>query len=230
MKSAADLVVGETYYLGTAGEAFNSKSNEKIAVCTLALYCDEYLKYAVADDEIGVREMVQKGKIIGADQCSKIKILQVSKIPFKSTEIVEIRFLDGNLKDKKGWVFKQHIVVLYDQLKEEMFAKEAKEKADKEEKARVAADRLRKEKEAAEKAERLKAYREQQESIQRVKNEQKQAENEIKAAELLKYAKRWLSEGEKDLAKRRLEEILKNFPDSKVAPEAKKLKEKIEGK
>lgn len=230
MRNAQELVVGAEYYVGISGESFNSTSAKKIAVCRLALFCEEYLKYVVADDEVGIREMVQGGKINGADHCSKIKILQESKIPFKDNVIVEVRFLDGNLKDKKGWVFKPHIVLPVDLTKEEMLAKEAQERADKEAKKKADADKLQKEKEKAEKAERMKVEREQQESIERVKNELKQAEDEVKAADLLKYAKRWLSQGDKDVAKRRLDEILKRFPNSKVAPEAKKLKEKLEGK
>jgi hypothetical protein len=51
--------------------------------------------------------------------------------------------------------------------------------------------------------------------------------DEDRAAELLKAAKRWLSEGDKELALRRLDELLKRFPKSAVAEEAKELREKV---
>lgn len=50
-------------------------------------------------------------------------------------------------------------------------------------------------------------------------------EYEDKANELLKHAKRWLAEGDKELAKKRLQDLLKRFPNSKASPEAKKLME-----
>jgi hypothetical protein len=58
-----------------------------------------------------------------------------------------------------------------------------------------------------------------------VKNEKDKVEYEVKAAELLKHAKRWQSEGNKEIAVQRLEELLRRFPKSKVAGEAKKMLE-----
>lgn len=54
------------------------------------------------------------------------------------------------------------------------------------------------------------------------------AKDEDRAAELLKAAKRWLSEGDKELALRRLDELLKRFPKSKVAAEARKMRGELE--
>jgi len=45
-----------------------------------------------------------------------------------------------------------------------------------------------------------------------------------RAADLLKTAKRWIAADDKELAQRSLDELLKRFPDSAVADEAKKLK------
>lgn len=54
--------------------------------------------------------------------------------------------------------------------------------------------------------------------------ERAEAKAEETAADLLKSAKRWLDEANnKELARERLQDLLKRFPKSKVAPEAEKM-------
>lgn len=220
MRLVPDIKVGEEYYAGTAGNPLDFKSDSRIGVCAIALFCDEYMKYSTANDDKGIQEMAQGKRLFGADHNSKIKILQVSKIPFKEVVIVEVRFLSGNQKDKKGWLFKQDIVEPFDAVKEQ------KEKADKE--ARIKEDRDKAEiAERQQKADRIKAEEEKKKQAKAEAQTKAAAKDEERAADLLKAAKRWLSEGDKELALRRVDELLKRFPASKAAPEAKKLKEQI---
>jgi hypothetical protein len=50
------------------------------------------------------------------------------------------------------------------------------------------------------------------------------AEDEAKASELLKAANRWLARGNKDLARERVQELIRRFPNSNAAKEAKDMK------
>jgi hypothetical protein len=213
LRKPHNIKVGDEFYLGTEGKYLDVKyENQDVAIIAIALFCDEYVKYVVAGDGTGIKEMIRGNRLFTTAHGTKAKILQLSKIPFKNIEIFEVRLLDGEMKDKKGYVFSHDIFEPVDLELAEKRKVQAQKELDQE---REAQEKLTaKNREQAEKRKSMEA---------KAKADKKLAEDEAKAAELLKHAKRWLAEGDKELAKKRLDDLLKRFPTSQAAPEAKKL-------
>jgi len=178
----------------------DDKKEVQILVCKHeSVLENKWLKSVLAGDKEGLKEIIQdKDGFMVKGPC-RVRVLQSGKAIFKPVYIAEIRILDGE-KEHIGKTGWVPIVYLCRQLPKEITVERPFTKEEIEGKKK------------AEDAMKLKA----------------KADYESKAAELLKHAKRWLDEGNKELAITRLKDLLKRFPESNSVAEAKKLLEALE--
>jgi transposase-like protein len=194
----------------------------------------------VAQDQLGIAEMLFDGRVMSVEVGTLVKVIDLGLFT------TEIRILEGKHAGRSGFLPSEFVVSK--NLREELRKKidtHKKELADSiaqldkiEETERLEKQKRQLEKEReiakAKEEQRLKELELREKEImdkilaeEKAKNKLKE-ENESKAHELLKHAKRWLNEEQnKEIAIRRLEELLRRFPDSSVAEEAKKMHNEI---
>lgn len=190
--------VGQTLSLAKDNTDIADEVESTHLVSKLMIFLEDYIKFSNANDQTGIKDMLLKGHAFVVKGPCKIKILDVKKHPISGFHFVEIRVLEGS----KEQLDKTGWVVKGMICEHNTTKVTVKRPLTEREKSLKASNAD---------AAKLKAA----------------SEAEEKAADLLKHAKRWLAEGEKDLARQRLTELLRRFPDSKVAPEAKKLQGEI---
>lgn len=164
------------------------------------------IELAAAMDKQGILQMILRGKVFMVKGGTQARVLQTG---FRT---YEIRVTEGP-QDGKGGIVSREFVHAHDPVAE-------KAREDRERKAAAAAQQQREAEAAAATAEK----RERQRAEKQLKQT---AEDEKNAAAALNAAKNWIKEGDKDLAAKRLEELLKRYPDSSSAAEAKRLLESI---
>lgn len=188
----------------------------------------------IAKDSIGILNLVNAKLAFIVQSGTKARIID------KGFLTSEVRILEGNHFGRSGFLPSEFLVAI-DAVKEEQEQQqlerlnqiEAAEKKQLEEQKQqeqmnLEIARRKEANEALRKA--AQEAREREKMLEKERLDKKAAEDEDKANELLKHAKRWLNEGNKELAVIRLKDLLKRFPESKAAPEGRQLLEKIEGK
>lgn len=190
-----------------------------------------------ASDQIGVQEMVDKKRAFLLEPQTSAQVIK------RTGNWIEVRVLSGA---KTGAAVYVHQSYLNPPPTKKEIAEEEMQKAD-DEKAKLDAEKTRIAKLEEMRTMASKEARERQRAAKEAKVDQKNADakklfektdatqreaekksvEEDKAADLLLHARRWLKEGNKDIATERLDELLRRFPKSKVADEAKKLRSEI---
>jgi hypothetical protein len=171
------------------------------------------VKLVAAGDQIGVQ------KLVDTDQVRLISPKTQALVITKSREWYEVRVLDGKYAGDALYIHPEF--VKHPPSSAELAEDERKRKASEQREA----DRLAEEKRKA--AENEVARLQGIEDARREKLAAQLQADEDKAADLLKAARRWLdgSLGERDekLAQARIDELLRRFPNSQAAGEARKL-------
>lgn len=190
-----------------------------------------------ASDQIGVQEMVDKKRAFLLEPQTAAQVIK------RTGNWVEVRVLSG---EKTGAAVYVHQSYLNPPPSKKEIAAEEKQKSD-DEKAKLEAEKTSKAKQEEMRTKTLKESKEHQRAakeasinlknadakklFEKTDTVQREAEKksveEDKAADLLLHARRWLKEGNKEIATERLDELLRRFPKSKVADEAKKLRSEI---
>lgn len=193
-----------------------TKDQKYVVVADGYIWSRRLEELVAANDSTGVQEMVDKGRAFLLEPQSSAQIIK------KSGNWFEVRVLSGT---KSGVAVYVHTSYMRPPATPKEIEVEKKAEAVKRE-----GKRKEQKKADAAKAEQMKRDAEEKREATEQRDKERIAAEEEKAAELLKHAKRWLNEGDKELATRRLDELLKRFPRSRLAPEAKKLRDDISRK
>lgn len=197
---------GAECYLGTDGMYLERcKTEDEVTVCAGFSSLHEWIKFTLAGEKKGIEDLMANRRIARVPNGTKVKVIKNDTTYVNEAnrdyKYTEVRVLEGKQKDLLLLVATTRLV----SIKEVLSEKEKQRRIDEKKMQEIQAKKAKQEEDAKKEA----------------------AKDEDRAAELLKAAKRWLSEGDKELALRRLDELLKRFPKAAVAEEAKKLKDEI---
>lgn len=190
---------GDVIFIGYDGSRI--PSDKVVYGCSNYVYLDDVDKFIRADDAIGINDLVRRGNALAIKVGDRAKVIKrdSTTVNKRLMAYLEVRMLDGEHKDKSVTILFHFACRLTEEKPQKKDPPTPKITKADAEKKKVAEEK------------------------------KKLEEDESKAAELLKHAKRWLDEGNKEHAITRLRDLLKRFPKSKSAPEAEKLLKGIEG-
>jgi hypothetical protein len=94
---------GSQQYKHVGDEGYLHSSSTNVIVPITQTDLDRAIQLGVANDDIGIAEMVARGRALIVDQNTKVKVIQTT------TATAEVRILTGSFTGRSGWVPKEFI-------------------------------------------------------------------------------------------------------------------------
>jgi hypothetical protein len=192
---------GAVVMLGIEGQVLGQTPTFAV-VATNKAYLADQVKFYIDRDMAGVDNLRDEGRLLDIPTGTKAKVIAKDYVNYQNAKVFcyQMKILEGTHKDKTVYAITSFLITIRDELTQE-------EK-----------DRQKKQKEANAK------------NIKESQAEQDKQNAEKYAESRLMVAKKYQREGDKELAIRYLQELLRMYPDSKVAPEARELLKSLDGK
>jgi hypothetical protein len=196
-----NAAVGETVMLGIEGQVLG-RTQTFAVVATNKSYLADQVKFYISGDMESIDNLRDERRLLDIPTGTKAKVIAKDTVDYQNAKVFcyQVKILEGTQKDKTVYVITSFLITTKDELTQEEKERQKKQRA-----ANAKSD-----KEA--------------QADHDKQNAEKYAE--IK----LTVAKKYQREGDKDLAVRYLEELLRLYPNSKVAPEARDLLKSLGGK
>jgi len=196
-----NAAVGETVMLGIEGQVLGQTQTFAVAATNKAYLADQVKMYISGDME-GIDNLRNERRLLDIPTGTKAKVLAKDSVNYQNAKVFcyQVKILEGPHKDKALYVITSFLITTKNDLTQEEQERQKKQNE---------------------------ANAKDNKEVQAEQDKQ----NAEKYAEIkLTVAKKYNRDGDKELAIRYLQELLRLYPNSKSAPEARELLKSLGGK